>query len=48
MSAAATTTKLDVYRCSQCGRIIAKCDLKPGSTVEIKCKCNAVNTVRVR
>jgi DNA-directed RNA polymerase subunit RPC12/RpoP len=45
---AGTETKLDVYRCSQCGRIIAKCDLKAGSTVEIKCKCGAMNTVIVR
>jgi DNA-directed RNA polymerase subunit RPC12/RpoP len=48
MMSAATEVKLDVYRCSQCGRIIAKCDLKAGSTVEIKCKCGAMNTVQVR
>lgn len=34
------------WRCHSCNRILAKLVLAPGSVVEIKCKCNAMNTLQ--
>lgn len=32
---------METWRCAQCGRILAKLRLGPGSTIEVKCKsCN--------
>jgi hypothetical protein len=40
----------DVWRCGNCGRIEAKYSVKPDGSVviEIKCKCNQVNTLTVQ
>lgn len=32
-----------VWRCWSCGRIIARLVLVPGSLIEVKCKCSALN-----
>lgn len=34
---------LKVWRCWKCGQILARVLLVPGCTVEVKCKCNAMN-----
>lgn len=38
---------LVAWRCWKCGRILAKLSLVAGCTVEIKCKCNAMNVAAV-
>jgi LSD1 subclass zinc finger protein len=38
---------LETWRCESCGRIVAKLHLTQG-TVQVKCRCNAVNTLTVR
>lgn len=43
----ATPSLLTTWRCWRCGRIIARLFLLPGCSVEIKCKCNAVNVAKV-
>lgn len=36
------------WRCAKCGRLLAKLDLRPGSSAETVCpKCCAVNTLAV-
>lgn len=42
-----TRTALKTWRCWQCGRVLARVWLVTGCTVEIKCKCNAINTARL-
>lgn len=37
---------LVTWRCHSCKRIIARMVLVAGSTIEIKCKCNTVNTLQ--
>lgn len=37
---------LYMWRCSGCNRILARLYLPPGGAIEIKCKCNVVNTLR--
>jgi len=36
---------LETWRCQGCRRVLARLFLIPGSVVEIKCKCNTVNTL---
>lgn len=31
------------HRCGKCGRLIAVGVIKPGTILEIKCRCNAMN-----
>lgn len=38
---------LDTWRCGRCGRILARLNLAPGSVVEVKCACNAFNTLQI-
>jgi len=47
--AAAQVKKIELkeYRCNSCGKVIAKADLKPCSTIQIKCKCKTFNTIEV-
>jgi len=33
------------HRCGKCGRLIAIGVIKPGTVLEIKCRCNAVNVL---
>jgi len=40
---ASQAAPLQVWRCVQCGRILARLILPPGGKIEIKCKCNALN-----
>ena len=40
--------KLTEVRCKNCGHLLVKAELKPGSVVEVKCKCKTVNTVVAR
>ncbi|MBI2934679.1 MAG: Com family DNA-binding transcriptional regulator [Chloroflexi bacterium] len=37
---------LKEWRCCNCNRILAKMDLSPSSTIQIKCRCGILNTVR--
>jgi phage FluMu protein Com len=39
----AVAERIEIWRCCHCGRILAKLVLAPGSRIEIKCKCNAMN-----
>ena len=39
----ALPTTMNVWRCWDCGRIIARLFLVPGCAVEIRCKCGATN-----
>lgn len=39
--------QLEIWRCHQCRRILAKLSLTKGSVVEVKCKCNAMNVLRL-
>jgi phage FluMu protein Com len=39
--------ELHTWRCWRCGRIVARLFLLPGCSVEIKCKCGAVNVAAV-
>jgi hypothetical protein len=39
----ALPTSMNVWRCWDCGRIIARLFLVPGCAVEIRCKCGATN-----
>lgn len=46
-TAPALPTSLNVWRCWNCGRVIARLFLVAGCAVEIKCKCGAVNIAAV-
>lgn len=43
----ALPTSMNVWRCWNCGQIIARLFLVPGCAVEIKCRCKAVNIAAV-
>lgn len=47
ISTSQTNTTLQTWRCRTCGRILLRCELGAGSTLEIKCKCNTVTTITV-
>ena len=39
---------MDDLRCSRCGRLLARVDLRAGSCIEVVCeRCKAPNTLRV-
>jgi len=38
---------LEEWRCLSCRRIIARGYLAPGSAIEIKCHCNALNRLQI-
>lgn len=42
--APAVPTTLNVWRCWNCSRVVARLFLVPGCVVEIRCKCGATNT----
>lgn len=42
------TPTVRAWRCFHCGRILAKLSLGPGSEVQIKCSCNAMNVLQVQ
>ena len=43
--AAPRPSGLPDWRCHTCGALLARLRLSPGSVVQIKCKCNAINTL---
>ncbi len=44
-----TAADLETWRCSHCGRILAKVWLIEGSVIEVKChSCNALSTIDLR
>ena len=34
------------HRCAKCGRLIAVGVIKPGTVLEIKCRCNQMNILQ--